>query len=685
MTSVLNDLVLTDDLLSQGRSPGYTAALARLVRTTTDICVLVDRRQCIRFINPAAEELLGLPRARVLGTPLAQWFEGLHAERSRPGDPVPVRLDDRAPVLQLLSCIALPGGGSQWLLLDPDLPVRAQQQLIRQRELLRLTCAAVMDAVIALRVDGSIEFVNPMACELLQVSERAPLPADIHTLLQFIDPLSRQALPQLLADCLQRGQRVRTREAVIVQGRGGVQHTVFAQIAPLLDSHRCVDGALLVFRPEALMPAPESRPPAQVHHDALTLLPSRQAFEMEVAAALEAALEGQVTYGLLLIDLYQFKLINDTCGHSGGDELLRQMAALLHSKLRSRDMLARLGSDEFGILLDSCTLAGAQRQADTLLRAVQGFRFCWEARELKVSISVGVVTIDRHSESVSRILSNANAACSLARESGRNKIHFYHLDPLSTSHRAQINWVVRIHEALASNRLKLYQQAVMPLQPGHEQAPHYEVLLRMELEDGALVGPGEFIPAAERYGLMDDIDCWVVEQIMRGLAQRHSAGLPCRSYAVNLSGATLGDSAFVGFVTGLFERYPFPPGLLNFEVTETAAVRHLDCAVSFMQQMRSRGCQFYLDDFGSGLSSFGYLKELPVDYLKIDGSFVSSMLDNESSFAMVSTFNHLAHVMGLQTVAEYVENDALQERLREMGIDFGQGFGLARPEPLTLP
>lgn len=684
MTSVFNDLVLTGSPDSEGRLPGASAALARLVKTTSDIYVLVDRHQRIRYLNPAAESLLGMSAAesKSIGADLSDWFSGLDIYSIQPGDQVIVHACVPAVRLVVLSVFQLAGGAVQLLLANDSEPLKTHQQLRHQSELLRLTCSAALDGFIACRADGGVEFANPAACQLLAISDRDRLPDTLEALLMTADKEFRAKVIGLLHTSLEANCAQQLLMGLRVSGRD-VQ-MLLVQASPLQDSVGPPGGILLTLRREEFLAVSDGSL-LQPSHDTLTQLPSRQVFEAAVTQALDEVQDGQQSHGLLLIDLYHFKLINDTCGHIGGDELLRQLAVLLHGKLRSRDLLARMGSDEFGILLHDCTLAGIQRFADNLLRAIQSYRFCWDEREIKVSISVGAVTVDQTTESVSQLLSNANAACSLARESGRNKIYFYKHDSLSSEHREQINWVVRINEALADNRLELYQQAVLPLRPGQAEVPHFEVLLRMQSESGDMVGPGMFIPAAERYGLMDDIDCWVVERVMQCLQARERAGLPDCSYAVNLSGVSIGDSAFADFVISLFGRYQFRPGLLHFEVTETAAVRHLECAVNFMNLMRERGCRFYLDDFGSGLSSFGYLKELPVDYLKIDGSFVASMLENESSFAMVSTFNHLAHVMNLQTVAEYVENDALRQRLQEMGVDYGQGYGLMRPEPLLLP
>ncbi len=306
-------------------------------------------------------------------------------------------------------------------------------------------------------------------------------------------------------------------------------------------------------------------------------------------------------------------------------------------------------------------------------------------RDIKVGISIGVLVIDHDAESEAQILATANAACCAAKELGRNRIHLYNKDREVEQRRNEINWVVQINDALTENRLCLYEQVIAALSDDalEQGVEHSEILLRMKDPDGVLIGPAEFIPAAERFGLMDDVDRWVINAVIEHMSGRKDKALGAKIYSVNLSGFSLGDPSLADFVIERIERGGIDASLLHFEVTETAAIRHLDSAIEFMQRLKVLGSRFYLDDFGSGLSSFGYLKDLPVDYLKIDGSFVRTMLDDSNSLAMVSTINHLAHSMGLKTVAEYVESDALKQELAQVGVDYIQGYGVARPKPLT--
>jgi diguanylate cyclase (GGDEF)-like protein len=661
-------------------------ALQQFAEATSDFFLLIDHSGVVHYANPSVAALLGIDRDDLQGCLLRDLFPELIStsiDSVAVGELLQVRLTDGVQhQLRLQASIPLASGGRQWLLTEDSAGERFREQLLRQREIVQLTLCSVGDAVITTTSNGDIETLNPMARELLQLSAANVINVPVDDVLILVDSVSHRPLRSLVAECLRRGQVTRTPEAALLYVAGRKPVRVFAQASPLRDSHNNLDGCLLVFRDVSQVAQEAKKLHWHTNHDGLTMLPNRQAFETEVSRAVDNARDANESYGLLYIDLYQFKLINDTCGHAGGDELLRQLTELFTSKLRGQDLLARLGSDEFGILLKNCTMAGTSRVADILLRAVQEFRFQWQSYEIKIGISIGAVAIDANAETEAQVLANANAACCMAKEAGRNRIHLYHHNQEAARRRSEISWVVRINEALNQNRLRLYRQAVLPLQSDSDELPHYEVLLRMEDEVGQIIAPGEFIPAAERYGLMDEIDRWVVKAVLRHLQERQDKGLPPERYAVNLSGVSVGDESFAAFVLQQLSAHTIDPRLLHFELTETAAIRHLDSAVVFIELLREKGCQFYLDDFGSGLSSFAYLKDLPVDYLKIDGAFVSSMCTDSASFAMVSTINHLAHVMGLKTVAEYVENQELKLKLQSLGIDFGQGFGLAVPEPV---
>ena len=423
----------------------------------------------------------------------------------------------------------------------------------------------------------------------------------------------------------------------------------------------------------------------QAAHDMLTGLPNRREFEVRMERALASAREQDQAHTLCYLDLDQFKVVNDTCGHVAGDELLRQLAVLLSAKLRDRDTLARLGGDEFGVLLQNCTLEQAQPIAEVLRQMVKDFRFVWHDKSFVIGVSIGLVAITAESENLSNLLSYADAACYAAKDRGRNRVHVYQAEDTELVKRhGEMQWVTRITRAMEENRLRLYVQPIMPLFPDPDADVHYEMLLRMIDDNAQLVLPMAFIPAAERYNLMPSIDRWVISAVFAAFHQllpnAHDGKSIC---TVNLSGHSLCDEYFLDFVERQFAINKIPYPAICFEITETAAITNLTEAIEFIRILKAKGCKFSLDDFGSGLSSFTYLKNLPVDYLKIDGAFVKDMETDPMDRAMVESINHIGHVMGLKTIAEFVESEVLLDHLKQIGIDYVQGDWIQAPQPLA--
>ncbi len=424
----------------------------------------------------------------------------------------------------------------------------------------------------------------------------------------------------------------------------------------------------------------------QATHDALTGLINRREFERRLEKALSVAREEGVAHALCYLDLDQFKIVNDTCGHVAGDELLRQLTVLLQSKVRGVDTLARLGGDEFGVLLNNCPLEQAQVVADLLRQTVKDFHFAWHDKPFVIGVSIGLVPITQDCETLANVLGCADAACYAAKDLGRNRVHVYRVEDSELAQRqGEMNWVARITHAIEENRFRLYCQSIMPLGDTEGEGCHFEILLRMLGDSGDLIPPMAFIPAAERYNLMPSIDRWVVSTAFGQywkIFSPHMQDDACHTFTVNLSGPSLCDDHFLNFIKRQFALYQVPHRHVCFEITETAAISNLARAGEFISELRAQGCRFSLDDFGSGLSSFTYLKNMQVDYLKIDGSFVRDMADDAMDHAMVSAINQVGHVMGLKTIAEGVENEATLEQLRRMGVDFAQGFGIEPPRPL---
>ncbi|WP_071591968.1 EAL domain-containing protein [Baaleninema simplex] len=421
----------------------------------------------------------------------------------------------------------------------------------------------------------------------------------------------------------------------------------------------------------------------QASHDPLTGLVNRREFERRLERAIGDGRRSEESHVLCYLDLDRFKIVNDTCGHSAGDELLRQISVLLHSNVRKSDLLARLGGDEFGLLLYQCSLKEARSVVEKLIDRVRAFRFLWHDKTFTIGVSIGLVEIDDRAESRAKVLSAADTAMYAAKEGGRNRFHVYQHDDRDIVRRhGDMEWVSRIVKALEEDRFCLYAQRIVPSDVQRRSRDRYELLLRMRDEDGNLVAPGEFMPAAELYDLMPAIDRWVVRTLFSRLAltgETHSDLKPL--YMVNLSGASFNDEQFLAFLREQFWLHHVSPATICFEITETVAIRNLNQASQFIYQLKQLGCCFALDDFGSGMSSLNYLKNLPVDYLKIDGHFIKNVEHDVIDAATIEAINHIGHVMGLQTIAEFVENDAILEKVRLLGVDFVQGFGIDTPKP----
>ncbi len=417
------------------------------------------------------------------------------------------------------------------------------------------------------------------------------------------------------------------------------------------------------------------------YHDALTGLANRVEFETRVRQALRSANEGS-RHALLYLDLDQFKIINDTCGHVAGDELLRQLAMLLKGPIRESDTLARLGGDEFGVLLAHCPLDQAQAVAERMLQLIKEFRFGWQDKTFTIGASAGLVMIDGSGHTLSDLLRAADMACYAAKERGRNRVQLYRTDDAELLQRhGEMQWISRLHRALEEDRFVLFSQPIVPLGVNGEPAQHAELTLRLCNDDGNLILPGAFIPAAERYSLMPQLDRWVVRNAFAYVAGRIASARtpdPGKCF-VNLSGATLSDEAFADYVKTQLQRYQVPPQTICFEITETAAIANLSSALEFIGEVKRLGCGVALDDFGAGLSSFTYLKTLRADFLKIDGSFIRDMLDDPMDAAIVEAINSVGHVAGLKTIAEFVETEEIRASLARIGVDYGQGYGIARP------
>ena len=557
----------------------------------------------------------------------------------------------------------------------------ADQKLLlhQEKERAQVTLESIADAVIRTDRDGLIEYMNPIAERITGCPENLALGKPLNEIFRLIDEKTRQPVRDAGWHSFRQGKTCSLPNDAVLIARNKEEVSIENSASPILDREGKVSGMVLVFHDVT-----ESRELArqmtfQAKHDPLTGLVNRYEFEIRLKSLIQSASKKNHRHGLLYLDLDQFKIVNDTCGHVAGDELLRQVSALFKNGLRSRDTIARLGGDEFGVLLEHCTLEDGQAIADGLLQCLNKFRFGWKDQSFVIGVSIGMVPIVSGSGGIDRILSAADAACYAAKEKGRNRINVFEPDDLELVRRqGEMNWVSRIQKALRENRFCLYFQKIFTISPDEDDQVFGELLVRMVDTDGQLISPQAFIPSAERYDQMIAIDRWVVYHAFSVLADQLDSTTK-KIYSLNISGQSLSDKAFLVYVKDQMRRSGVSPLNICFEITETAAVANLAQASEFIVQLKAQGCKFSLDDFGSGLSSFSYLSTLKVDYLKIDGSFVSDIAEDPVHYAMVNAINELGQVMGMKTIAECVESEQIMEKLREIGVDYAQGYGLHKP------
>ena len=556
----------------------------------------------------------------------AQFFESVHRMKHQAGDwrwmksRAKCVLDHNGRLIRLLG-------------VEVDITERKlyEDALFREKESAQITLQSIGDGVITTDAKCNVEYVNPVAEELTGWK---------------VDDASGRPIDEIF-----RGFHEETCELV------------FHDVSESRDLNR--------------------RLSYHASHDILTGLVNRAEFENRVERALKSARARETSYALLYLDLDQFKIVNDSCGHSAGDALLGQLGTLLKSKIRWRDTLARLGGDEFGVLLESCSLDEAMNSAETLRMAIGEYKFVWEERTFRLGVSVGVVPITADNENVAALLTAADSACAAAKEAGRNRIHSFQENDIDLMRRRrEMQWAARINNALEENRFELFRQTIQPLQV-EEEGAHYEILLRMRDENGGIISPGLFIEAAERYGITPSIDRWVIRSAFRWLVSEADERERLSLCSINLSGQSLGDEKFLPFVIDQFQMSGIDATKICFEITETAAIASYSQANRFINALKELGCMFALDDFGTGLSSFGYLKHFPVDFLKIDGSFVKEILHDPIDREMVRSINEIGHLTGKRTIAEFAENEEIITMLRGMGIDYAQGYGVSEPKRVT--
>jgi diguanylate cyclase (GGDEF)-like protein/PAS domain S-box-containing protein len=503
------------------------------------------------------------------------------------------------------------------------------------------------------------------------------------SIFDFIHPDDVQAEKALFDTCMASPQKVHKQELRKICRDGRVIWV--RETVRIINGENQQDNFLLVCEDVTETRLLSEKIEYQAKYDALTGLANRREFDRIIQQAVQETSNGELEHALCYLDLDQFKVVNDTCGHMAGDELLRQLGDVLRGHIRKGDVLARLGGDEFGVLMNDCSLEEAFHACEKLRNVVRDFQFAWEDRCFSIGVSIGISSINGGTGNAVDSLKEADAACYAAKEKGRNRVHVFRFDDEELALRqGEMQWVEKIQQGLDEDRFILYGQLIVPIFEDSESQKelHFETLVRYMDEQGNIIPPGAFLPAAERYNLATTLDKWVIVHLFEWLASHPDYLDKLDVCSVNLSGLSLADETMLNFITKTFERYSIPTAKICFEITETAAIGNLNNATDFIQHLRRMGCSFSLDDFGSGLSSFAYLKNLPVDYLKIDGLFVKDILDDQVDLAMVKSINEVGHVMGKKTIAEFVENEQIFDLLNELGVDYAQGYGIAKPVPL---
>ncbi len=559
---------------------------------------------------------------------------------------------------------------------------QVQQQLREEKERIQVTLHSIGDGVITTDTDGKVQYLNPVAEELTgwSLTEAEGQPLD--TVFNIINEATRIQCENPVFRCIRENKIIGLANHTLLINKQGTDLAIEDSAAPIRDKQGKLIGVVLVFHDVTQARRMAQELNYQATHDPLTELNNRREFERRLHNSMSNAYERSVEHAMLYIDLDQFKIINDTCGHVAGDELLRQVSELLSAPLRDGDTLARLGGDEFGILLENCHLEKATDIAQSICKLIKDYLFSWEKHAFHIGASIGIVPITKDTIVLAEIMSAADMACYTAKENGRNCVHT--VDASDTQVLARKNdliWLTQLRAAIEKDRFILYAQTI-----NHVNSPtkvaHVEILLRLQNGE-TIICPDDFIPAAERYNLMPDIDRWVIKATFQHYHQHQkNTTLPWKC-AINLCGDSMCDKTLIEFIQQQQAIYQIPPEQICFEVTETAAIANLNKASHFMRQLKKLGYQFALDDFGSGMSSFAYLKNLPIDYLKIDGVFVKDIADDPIDYAMVKSINEIGHAMGLKTIAEFVENQAILEKLTDIGVDYIQGYHISYPEALS--
>lgn len=567
------------------------------------------------------------------------------------------------------------GGASAlggWLFRKSILPVRLRGQM----DLIDAASRSANIAMVGLDEEGEVFFANEDAAQLAGQDAKDLDGKRFDEIFKLRNAVNDEpvTLSRLCQEC---GEHAPALRAVMRDGRGQ-EHMLNVRCACSEAEHSRVRFLSLE---DARVRQNASRELHwQANHDVLTGLVNRRGFEDSLRQAIAAGAEPQKRHSLLFIDLDRFKQINDVGGHAAGDEFLRQLAVVLRARVRTSDVLARMGGDEFAVLLHACPVEQALRIANAIRQDVSNFRFVWREKVFQVGASMGLVVLCDPAASAATVMEQADSACYAAKEAGRDQIRVFHAKAASRPAYAGMNIVENVHDAIEHDRFRIYRQKIVGLAQGQAARRHFELLLRMIDDEGKIVPPMVFIPSAERHNMMQAIDRWVLTHALPAIrveCEASAESLPI--FNINLSAESINDSRFAQFVCDQIALHRVPAQVICFEITETLAVANLVKAAELIHSLKGLGIRFALDDFGAGMCSFAYLKHLPVDYVKIDGAFVRDMFAEPMNLEVVCAINNIAHSLGMETIAEFVESEASLKRLREIGVDNAQGHAVGRP------
>jgi diguanylate cyclase (GGDEF)-like protein/PAS domain S-box-containing protein len=543
------------------------------------------------------------------------------------------------------------------------------------------------EAIVTTDADGRLVYLNPAAEKLLGVENREVAGRPLEEVIGLVDQNDRKLLAEPVHDAVTGGanSHALSRRAVLIGKASGEERAIELAVSPLRDVAGELVGAVILLHDVTELRGLHRQMSYQATHDALTGLVNRREFEHRLDEAAETARRGEATHMLCYLDLDRFKIVNDTSGHLAGDSMLREVAKLLREAVRDSDTVARLGGDEFGMLMVGCPLDKARQIADDVCRSIAGYRFVWHDRVFNIGVSIGLIEIGREAGSVEQLLAAADSACYVAKKEGAGRVSVYSArDEALARSTGEIQWLQRLQVALKEERFTLYYQPIVAAHGNDDEGPSMEVLLRMLDEDGNEIPPGDFVAAAERYRLMASVDRWVVQTTLGAMARNAFQIARERSVAINISGQTLSDPLFLEFVVETLDQTGVHPDQVCFEIAESAVVGNLEQARRFVGVLHGMGCKFTIDDFGSGVGSFSSLKSLPLDYLKLDGSFMRNLARDSVSQTMVTAMIKLARTLNFKIIAEQVEDSAALEAARKIGVDYIQGFVIARPAKLAL-